>query len=299
MLKNVSLHHLTLMHATTPELIEAAAKAGFGYCGIRLIAPRAGDPADNIDRLWLDRSQLLDIIERVGIKVLDVDTVLITPLTEVPDLARHIELAALLGAKFLLVAGGDADYQRFLGKLAALAGLAAGYGMTCALEAVPYTYVRNIGDCRKIIFDLAIDNIVPLVDLLHLHRSGWTVDMLTAEEFEAMPYVQLCDGPYEMPDEPKARRIELRQQRLLPGEGEFPLWPLVEKFHPKKLISIEAPNPRFQAMSIDGAAKVIADAVADFLRRADRASDTSALTPAGLQDDRASEPLSASNPRTG
>lgn len=299
MLKNVSLHHLTLMHATTPELIEAAAKAGFGYCGIRLIAPRAGDPVDNIDRLWLDRRQLLDIIERVGIKVLDVDTVLITPLTEVPDLARHIELAALLGAKFLLVAGGDADYERFLGNLAALARLAAEYGMTCALEAVPYTYVRSIGDCRKVIFDLAIDNIVPLVDSLHLHRSGWTVDMLTAEEFEAMPYVQLCDGPYEMPNEPKARRIESRQQRLLPGEGEFPLWPLVEKFHPKKLISIEAPNPRFQAMSIDGAAKIIANTVADFLRRADRASDVSALTPAGLQDDRASEPLSASNPRTG
>ncbi len=267
MLENLSLHHLTLIHASPRELIEAASRHGFGYCGIRLIPPRAGDPVDNIDRLWIDRHRLLGTLAQSGVKVLDIETVWLTALTDVAALSRHVELGALLGARYLLVSGNDSDYPRLIDNLGNLAELASSHGMTCMLEFIPYSTIRNLVDCRKIIADVGRVNICTLVDSLHLFRSGYSVEMLQEHELEAMPYMQLCDGPAQIGDDLASRRFEARQSRLLPGDGEIPLAPLVRKFYPHKVISIEAPSPRFQDMEITAAAGEIARSVRAFLAR--------------------------------
>ena len=76
-----------------------------------------------------------------------------------------------------------------------------------------------------------------LVDALHVHRGGSSLDDVRALEPDLVPCIQLCDGPLalpealELPDElplgmtadGSVLQIEARVQREVPGEGGFPL----------------------------------------------------------------------------
>ena len=119
-----SLHHLTMIHAQPVELIEAAAAGGFSHCGIRLVAPRPGDPLVDV----LSERNGVRTIERrlvdTGIKLLDIEAVWLSADTQVSQLVPVLEAGARLGAKHVLVVGNDHVPSRLHDNFTAICSLA-------------------------------------------------------------------------------------------------------------------------------------------------------------------------------
>jgi sugar phosphate isomerase/epimerase len=92
-----------------------------------------------------------------------------------------------------------------------------------------------------------------LVDALHLVRSGGTaaqVGVYAAEFPEMFPYVQICDAPLLSPRGGVAQvRDEAVHRRLLPGEGELPLLPLLAALPAGIPLCIETPVAALVARS--------------------------------------------------
>ncbi len=135
----LSFHHLCRIDAHPLDLIEAAAAGGFDFCGIRLVAPRPGDPLVPV----VGDGAAVQAIERrlrdTGVRVLDIEAVWLAPDTDVATLRPAIETGARLGARYLLVVGFDADRARLLDNFAALCALAGSFGLRVMLEFITYT----------------------------------------------------------------------------------------------------------------------------------------------------------------
>jgi sugar phosphate isomerase/epimerase len=81
-----------------------------------------------------------------------------------------------------------------------------------------------------------------LVDALHMQRSGGKPADVGAVAPDRLPYVQLCDGPFQpiLPDSAVALS-EARTGRLFPGDGELPLAELVGVLPAGASLAVEAP----------------------------------------------------------
>ncbi|WP_372344043.1 TIM barrel protein [Streptomyces sp. KL116D] len=114
-----------------------------------------------------------------------------------------METVARLGATHLSVVGADPDRARLADSLAALTRDAAPYGLVPTLEPITYQPVHSIPRAA----DLArAAGCAVLLDSLHVHRFGGTVDELRALERALVPHVQLCDAPLAEPhDLPRPR----------------------------------------------------------------------------------------------
>ena len=103
----LSLAQLTINDACGPDLIEAAAKAGFDAVGLRVISPAgvvqhptiAGDEAKLRE---VERS-----LSATGLNVLDVNSFWITPQTRAEDFKPVVDAAVRLRAPQVLVVIDD------------------------------------------------------------------------------------------------------------------------------------------------------------------------------------------------
>jgi sugar phosphate isomerase/epimerase len=81
-----------------------------------------------------------------------------------------------------------------------------------------------------------------LIDALHLQRSGGTPADVAALPRRLLPYVQLCDGPFDPVRPPEEVALtEARTGRLFPGDGELPLPDLVAALPSGTDLGVEAP----------------------------------------------------------
>jgi len=168
----LSLAHLTILDATPPTLIAAAADAGFQSVGLRLVAPSPADAFDSI----LDSEASLRETERClqasGLAVLDVETFWLEPDTVVDDFLPALEAVARLGARFLLVVGNDPLQGRLIATVARLCQAAAPLHLQVMLEFIPYSEVKTLAQAAEVIRAAGEPNAGILIDALHLSRSG-------------------------------------------------------------------------------------------------------------------------------
>jgi sugar phosphate isomerase/epimerase len=78
-----------------------------------------------------------------------------------------------------------------------------------------------------------------MVDTLHLMRSGSTVAELAAAEPRWIGGAQFSDGPLTMPADQQLH--EALSERMLPGDGEFPLREFVRALPQGVPIGLEVP----------------------------------------------------------
>jgi sugar phosphate isomerase/epimerase len=240
----LSLAHLTILDTTPPDLISAAAVAGFPHVGIRLTAtPSVGvPPYDALHEGPMLRETLLRLKD-TGITVLDTEFLRFEPDQRVGVPDGFLEVSARLGAQYVLVMSAEPVEARTLERFVDLCDRAASYNLNVCLEFAIYTGVRTLAHADEIVARSKRANAFVLIDALHFSRSGGLPAHVATIDPARFRYAQICDAGPDMPaptDTPALVR-EARTGRLLPGEGVLPLKDLVAALPADLPLAIEAP----------------------------------------------------------
>ncbi len=261
----LSLHHLTMIEVHPLQLIDAAAAGGFDYCGIRLVAPRPGDPLVDIAGDAGTVRQVGRRLKEAGIRLLDIEAIWLSPETRLDALHLPLEVGASLGAKYVLVVGNDAERTRLGENFAALCDMAAGFGLTVMLEFISYCSIGSLGAARALVEESGRANAGVLIDTLQFFRCGTQPRDLGGIPPGLFRYMQLCDGPLRGPESLEARRHEARTDRRLPGEGELPVAELLRHLPPGIPLALEAPGPALRGRPYLEQGRIAGEAVRRFL----------------------------------
>ncbi|MFF3494742.1 sugar phosphate isomerase/epimerase family protein [Streptomyces sp. NPDC002795] len=249
----LSLSPLTVVDTPPPDVVTAAAAAGFDATGIR-VCPAGDDPAwpmlGDTPMLRETRRRLDD----TGLTVLDVEVLRIRPDKDPDEALRILDSAALLGARYVLVNGNDPDEARLTARFAELCAVAERLGLRLGLEFMAFSEVRTVWDAVRILRACDSPAGALVIDALHLERSGTDPAELASIPTALRPYAQLCDAATP----PAGRRInhdalisEARTGRLLPGDGNLPLNSLVRALAETEALSVEAPVAALSHLSAD------------------------------------------------
>jgi len=240
----LSLAHATLLDLSPPELIRAAAAAGFEAVGLRLnpvgLAGERRYALEEQPRLADDIRRALD---DTGIRFLDVEVVRIHDQISADAYAAALEGAAALGARFAIVNVYSANSRRTVDELARLCELGGPAGLTMLVEPVSFSDVSTVAGAIGLVRACGAGNAGVLVDTLHLHSAGEPLAVLDELSAARAPLIHLCDGPAEVPANPDDRRRIARAERLLPGEGGIDLQPILQRLPPGITYAVEAHNP--------------------------------------------------------
>jgi sugar phosphate isomerase/epimerase len=251
--RQLGIGHLTMLDISPPDLVSAAAAAGFDFVGLRVAA---GGPGEELWPVTPGSAMLRETLRRLddtGLYVNEVDVLPIRPGTTPADAEPTFEIAALLAARYLIAFVEDTNLTRVGDVLNELSELAAAHRLRILIEPMSYQQVRTFAQADRILRAAPAAGIV--VDPLQFIRSGDTLDDVRALDPAVVPLLQLCDGPLVAPtDLPHTSRLprgqspgtsttqlEARAWRLPAGEGEMPLAELASLL-PDARISIEAPN---------------------------------------------------------
>lgn len=243
-MRQLSLAHLSALRLSPPELVRAAAAAGFDLVGALRLTPTSdgrGHPMLGSSPLRRATAAALD---DTGIAVLDVEVFRLRADTDVRAAAPLLEAGAELAARYLLCTVEDDDLARRAAAFAALCAEATPYGLTCMVEPMVFSAVRTPGQARALLQAAGDPAAGVLVDALHLFRAGGSVADVAALEPGLLPYVQLCDAATAGPA--PSREAAVREAvgcRLAPGDGVLPLRELLGVLPANAVRSVEAPNP--------------------------------------------------------
>ncbi|MCR2824870.1 TIM barrel protein [Microbacterium sp. zg.Y909] len=217
--RDYSLAHLTALSLTPPELVDAAASAGYRYVGLRMTKvttqephyPLASDPA-------LMRATKTHLAA-TGVGVLDIELARMTSGDNPRDFLRFLEAGAELGARHVITQLPDADFSRKTDRFAELCRLAAPLGLTIDLEFPSWTETPNLTEAVRVLRCADQPNAGLLIDVLHFARSGSSIAELRDLPQEWFHYAHVCDAPAETPETTSGLIHTARFERLFPGEG--------------------------------------------------------------------------------
>ncbi|GLZ43968.1 hypothetical protein Acsp06_01530 [Actinomycetospora sp. NBRC 106375] len=216
------------------EVVACATAAGYDLAGVRLADPRG------------QRAAVTAALARDGIGLLDVEVVRLgtEPLA---DADRALaDVAADLGARFLLTVSDTPDEDVTTARVAELAARLRGSGTRVALEPMRFTGVRT-RDAAEHVARAVGDGVTVLLDPLHLHRAG---DDLTRPADPALTgYAQLTDlaDPATVPSDPDALVREARHDRVPPGHGGLDLGGFVAGLPAGVPLAVEVQSDRLAA----------------------------------------------------
>jgi len=244
-----------LPEATPLELVAAAAVAGFDFGG-----------------MWIETAQWTDATTRevgqrlreTGVRLLDAEVVWLKPGAPDPEHLRIVEIAAELGARNVLCVSSDPDFGATRDKLALLCERGARHGIRINLEFGLFTEVKTLARARELL--AAVDSPVSalLIDSLHWHRSGGTLEEISQVPAELLSYAQLCDAPLPGADpaDPAAILNEAIDGRVALGAGGLPLAALLERL------------PQSLPIAIEERSRALRDAYPDYNERASAVART-------------------------
>lgn len=235
----IALAHLTLIELAPPQLIEAAAQVGIERVSVRIAPASAGElVAPMLGGAPMMRETLARMRD-LNVAVNDVEIILLKGDTDVPALEPVVAAAAELGARHILVAGDDADEAALAQRFAQLCELGARYGICMGLEFMPWRGIKTLASARRVVQAAGAGGII--VDAIHLHRSGGTVEELTQLPAKELAFFQICDAPAKIPDTQEELLFQARRARLPPGKGGLDLVGMVRALPPDAVVSIENP----------------------------------------------------------
>lgn len=243
----ISLAHLTLsFDLPPPEVVSAAAAAGFDAVGLRLNPARINlkQPQEAAFPMLGDTPMLRDTLQRLadsGLQVLDIEMLTLRAETRIAEFLPVLEAGARLGAKRVMTCGHDPDEARVTALFAELCDAAAGFGLGVDIEFMPWLGVGTLTQAERVVTAAARPNGGILIDALHLHRSGARPADVAAIAPRHIHHMQLCDGPLAPPATASEIADESRFNRRFPGEGELDLPALLAALPPDIPVSVEAP----------------------------------------------------------
>lgn len=247
MTRTYSLSFLTVADVGPVEAVQIAAEAGYDAVGLRLLP---AVPATEQPYPLLTEAHVLKEVQAAlrdtGVTVADVEIVRIGEQFSASAYVPFLERAQQLGAKHILVAADDSNEQRLIENVAQFAELAWRHQLTCDLEFMPWTAVKNIRAAQRVVEASGATNAGVLIDSLHFFRSASSFDDLKALPMHLVHYIQICDAPAVYDPSDEGLIYVARNARLTPGEGQLDLKRLLQYIPPSKPIGIEVPNDRMR-----------------------------------------------------
>jgi sugar phosphate isomerase/epimerase/4-hydroxyphenylpyruvate dioxygenase-like putative hemolysin len=214
-----SIAHLSALSLSPPELVEAAAAAGYDYVGLRLTRVTPDEPHYPIATDPVLLRETKSRLAATGIQVLDVELARIGPHDDPRAFQRLLEVGAELGARHVITQLPDADRDRKTEHFAQLCDLAAPLGLTMDLEFPSWTETPNLAEATHVLRTANRPNAGMLIDLLHFARSHSSVDELRQLPREWFHFAHVCDAPAHIPTTVEGLIHTARYERLFPGEG--------------------------------------------------------------------------------
>ena len=242
MTRRVSVAHLTALETPPPDFIRMAADAGFHAAGLRLIGL---SPEATAWPLMHDKAMMRATIAAcrdTGLIVPDIEFIRLTPDLDIATLEPFAAAGAELGAKHIIAAPYDPDWDRLADQLARLNALAKRYGMTSVLEFFPWTTVPDLASAMDVIERTRDESIGVLVDSLHSDRSGAPWHALEQVPLSRLPFCHLADAEALTNRSTDAMIFVARENRLPPGEGAIDLVRFLSTMPEDCPISVEVPN---------------------------------------------------------
>ena len=264
--RTYSLAHLTVLALSPPEVIRTAAKLGFASCGLRLLPAAPGGLHYPLMSDAALQRETIAALRDSNVKVLDLEIVRIDEHFDASAYRAFFDVGAALGAKHILVAGDDAETERLIANFGKLCEAAHAFNLTCDLEFMPWTAVKDAATAVRIVNTVAQPNAGVLVDAIHFFRSRSMLSDIADLPRNSVNYVQLCDGKVPGPVNNAGLIHDARSERLLPGEGGFALAALLAALPGDLPISVEVPsetraakmgNEAWAAAALEAAKKVI------------------------------------------
>ncbi len=236
----LSLAHLTAIDLAPPDLIHAAADAGFDAVGLRLIRVTDTSPGYPLmqDPAMMRATQAA--LRNTGVRVHDIEFVKIQPDTDIATLLPFLDAGAALNAAEVIAAPYDPDHARLVDRLGALAEQAAARGLGVSLEFFPWTDVPNLETALRLITQ-AGPGVGVLVDSLHFDRSDSRLDTLRNIPRDRMRFAHLCDAPVHPPYDTDELLYAGRAERLAPGTGQIPLSEVLRALPADLPLGVEVP----------------------------------------------------------
>jgi sugar phosphate isomerase/epimerase len=230
-----------MLDATPPEVVRAAAAAGFDAVGLRLFPTMPGERQHPMIGDTPMIRETLGLLSDTGLSVLDIEAVWLKPETVPGEYLGGFETAARLGAKIVQAIGADVEEPRLTENYAALCNLAEPFGLTLDLEYMAFASPDGLDATRRIVRNAGVANGGHMVDCLHVFRCHTDlVDYLDIDS-SLIHELQLCDADAIAPVGREALIHEARFARRLPGEGALDLDAVWRVVPANVIVSIEVP----------------------------------------------------------
>jgi sugar phosphate isomerase/epimerase len=235
----LSLDCLTLTATPPPEVIRSAAAAGYDLVSLWAQPPAAYDV---LLMTPVHEAECRQIMADTGVRMYSLEVCNLVSREANESYRPALELGARLGARVVVAFHfHGAEPEAAPDVLAHLAEIAAEYGLGVNLEPVAMGQTRTLAQARDMIRASEAD-VGILFDTWHLIRSGCGVEQVREIEPGLIRYVQVNDGLARIPEE--AMIAESLEERLYPGEGEFPLAELLKAAPRDVPWAIETPSLR-------------------------------------------------------
>lgn len=226
MISEISLAHLTAIDLPPPQLIEAAAKAGFDAVGLRLIRVTATTPGYPLMQDTAMMTETKAALRDTGLRVNDIEFVKIEAETDVSALRAFLDAGAELGAREVICAPYDPELGRLADNLGRLSDSARDRGLGVSLEFFPWTFVPDLTTAHRVAC-AAGPHVGILVDALHFDRSDSALDELRTVAQNRLRLAHICDAPVHDTYSTEELLYTAREERLPPGDGQIDLLGLI------------------------------------------------------------------------
>lgn len=218
-----SLAHLTALSLSPPQLVDAAARTGYRYVGLRMTRVT---PDEVLYDLARDRALMKETKARLadtGVAVNDAELFRMDPTVEPEHFLPELDATAELGAHHLIAQLPDPDRERKTARFARLCDLAHERDIFVSLEFPHWTETGNLAEAARVVRAVNRSNAGILVDMLHFGRSDSTLEQLAALPREWFRFAHVCDAAKEVPPTMAGIIRTARDERQFPGEGGIDL----------------------------------------------------------------------------
>lgn len=253
-MSSLALHQITAIESSPLELVQIAAQVSCQEVCIFVRSPerKAGNGKSEL----LFPTATPEIIEEFkttlalnNIGVMNAEYFPIEQGTNLEDYRLPLSIAADVGARRIVVHVHETNESVSLGRLGELCDMSAELGLLVGLEFMGLSPgCRSLSKARHLVESVDRPNLGIAIDALHLVRTGGTIGEVADLDPKLIAYVQLCDGKDLLVSDdylPEAFN------RLVPGEGRFPLRDLIRVLPENVQFDVEVPSEDLLQLGID------------------------------------------------
>jgi sugar phosphate isomerase/epimerase len=154
--------------------------------------------------------------------------------TDFESMMAPLEFGKELGARYALVIGDDPNWGRMVQNFGRFCEIVSGLGMVASLEAPVVTrQVNALEKAVRLVQESGGKGVI-CIDPYQFHRVGDSPSMLKGIDPKLLPYTQITDGYLD----------PARGGRSALGEGDVPLYDILDALTPEIPLSLEWPAPR-------------------------------------------------------